>query len=429
MRIDLHLDGAWVRCAELTLTDPGKASRYGAVTLAYDVPYARKHLLATDLRALAVGVEVNLARRSFAKWPAFLIDLLPQGAAKKRLERDMQLPTSDWELLERGALNPAGNLRIVPPGHTEPRPHPGFELPDMLERGEAFLDYAIEVGAAVAGSTDAQGDSPKYWVVQDHSGKWHPDAGQLGASARHWALLKFPVAEAGTRATDMLRNEASYQQVAKVLGLRVTEELPKFMGGALLIPRFDRRVGAVGEIRLGVESIYSVTGILDSAHESLSHHQALIELRKGIGSTFDGEMLEYFKRDALNLAMGNRDNHGRNTAILKETDHSMKLAPLFDFGPAYLDARNIARTLRWDSEHAGVVDWSQVLTNLVDRFADAGLHAPDFAPVAQGLQEFGKSLNSLPEIMLECGVDASIVDARGEDINRLCRSLIKVVPP
>ena len=98
----------------------------------------------------------------------------------------------------------------------------------------------------------------------------------------------------------------------------------------------------------------------------------LIELSKYL-TDFDAEILEYFRRDALNLAMGNRDNHGRNTAVLKETDGSMQLAPIFDFGPAHLDARNISRVIRWDAEQGSVVDWTHALMNLVTRFEDVGI--------------------------------------------------------
>jgi len=84
-------------------------------------------------------------------------------------------------LLERGAANPAGNLRVHPPRASAFRAHPGFALEQMIERGDAFIDYAYEVGATVAGSTDTQGEAPKFWVAQDLQGRWHPDNGQLGA--------------------------------------------------------------------------------------------------------------------------------------------------------------------------------------------------------------------------------------------------------
>lgn len=428
MDIDIHLNGAWQSCAEIALRDAARTSRYGPMTVRYAPDYALRNLHARDFRALGVRSPVDMAVHPFAMWPSFLIDLLPQGAARKRLERASPTGLTDWELLERGAANPAGNLRVRPLHALVSRAHPGFTLEEMIERGDAFVDYAYEVGAAVAGATDTQGEAPKFWVAQDKQGRWHPDNGQLGADVRRFALLKFPMPEAGARAADILRHEGAYQKVARAMGLRVTAELPEFIDSALLIPRFDRRVGKTAEIRLGVESVYSITGVLDSARDALRHHQVLIELHKCC-THFTEEVLEYFRRDILNLALGNRDNHGRNSAILKDTDGTIRLSPLFDFGPAYLDARAIVRVIRWDAEQGGAINWSEVLANLKTRFEDVRLDPPNLAQLAVALRDFAKKLTSLPLIMQECGVDKSITDARCDSINELIRALSKVDAP
>jgi serine/threonine-protein kinase HipA len=428
MNIDIHLDGAWQACAEIALRDATQSSRYGPMTLRYEPDYAIRNLHARDFRAVGVRSAVDMAIHPFSAWPSFLIDLLPQGAARKRIERGSPAGLTDWELLERGAVNPVGNLRVRPAVALDSRTHPGFALQEMVERGDAFVDYAYQVGATVAGATDTQGEAPKFWVAQDAQGRWHPDSGQLGAQARRYALLKFPVPEAGARAVDILRHEAAYQKVARVMGLRVTAELPVFVDGALLIPRFDRRVGRNGEIRLGVESVYSITGVLDSARDALRHHQVLIELHK-CSTDFEAEVLEYFRRDILNLALGNRDNHGRNTAVLKDTDGTIRLSPIFDFGPAYLDARAIVRVIRWDAEREGSIDWSEVLANLKPRFEDVSIKPPNLAQIADALRDFGKTLKSLSQTMRECGVDGSIVDARRESIDSLMHALSKVDAP
>ena len=430
MQIDIHLEGSWRPCAELSLTDAAQASRTDGVTLRYDADYAPEHLLARDLRALSVRLPVVMAVRQLAKWPSFLIDLLPQGAARKRLERMADGGMTEWTLLERGALNPVGNLRAHPSTARPHSNHPGFTLREMLDRGDSFIDHAHAVGATVAGATDTQGEAPKFWVVQDATGQWHPDDGGFGTSARRQALLKFPVPEAGPRATDMLRCEAAYQRVARQAGLRVTPDLPEFVGDrALLIPRFDRWVGDQGEIRLGVESIYSICGILNSSNESLRHHTVLIELSRCVND-IEAEMIEYICRDILNLALGNRDNHGRNTAILKEPDGSMRLSPIYDLGPAFLDARNIARNIRWDAEPPGAEpNWTEALLNLETRFEDENLKAPNLSPVARAMQAFASTVRGLPQTMRECGVDEEVIEARRDRISALEKSLREVRAP
>src|SRR6202041_3694151 len=238
MQIDIHLEGSWHPCAELSLTDAAQASRTGGVTLRYDADYAPEHLLARDLRALSVRLPVVMAVRQLAKWPSFLIDLLPQGPARKRLERmaggAMTVAgggMTEWALLERGALNPVGNLRAHPSTARPHSNHPGFTLQEMLDRGDSFIDHAHAVGATVAGAPDTQGEAPKFWVVQDATGQWNPDDGGFGTSARRQALLKFPVPEAGSRASEMFRCEGAYYRASREAGPSGTPALPGVVWG------------------------------------------------------------------------------------------------------------------------------------------------------------------------------------------------------
>jgi serine/threonine-protein kinase HipA len=425
MDFDLHMAGAWHPCAQAQLLDEAAASRRGAVRLSYEADYAIAHLDARDLRAVTVRAPVDLGVRDLPHWPSFLIDLLPQGAARKRIERFESGPLSEWALLARGAINPVGNIRVRPAAPRVQPAHRGFSLQDMVVRGDEFVDHAHEMGATVAGATDTQGEAPKFWVAEDEDGRWHPDSGALRFPIRRHALLKFPVPEAGARAQDILRHEAAYQRIAQQLGLRVTESLPTFVDGALLIPRFDRRYENGTEVRLGVESLYSIAGILDSATTSLSHHDALIALAD-CATDFETELLEYVRRDLLNLALGNRDNHGRNTAVLKETDGSIRLAPLYDFGPSFLDARAIARVIRWEGETPGATDWNRVLENLATRFEEGGVAPVNWPQLTDHVRQFSDCLRTLPKLMANCAVDARIVEQRRSDIERLAVQLAAI---
>lgn len=422
MDLDIYLKGRWHSAASVNLLDAGNPGRRGRVRLQYEADYAVEHLQARDLRALGVLAPVDLGTRDMPHWPSFLIDLLPQGAARRRIERLGNRALSDWELLERGAVNPVGNLRVRPKAERHQDLHRGFGLKDMVSRGDSFVEYAHEVGATVAGATDTQGEAPKFWVVEDEQGRWHPDNGALGFPVRRHMLLKFPVPEAGEWAREILYHEARYQRIAQRLGLRVTQVLPEAVDGALLIPRFDRRFADGQEVRLGVESLYSVIGILDSADTSLRHHEVLIGL-SGCVDDFESELLEYMRRDLLNLALGNRDNHGRNTAVLKHIDGSMRLAPLFDFGPAFLDARALARVIHWDGEDAGRRDWNHIVKNLATRFEEAQVPFSNWTLLVDALHDFAPVLDTLPQLMAENGVAAHIVARRQEDIAQLAREL------
>ena len=428
MELDIHLNGAWRACCSISLSKDGQASRRGGLTLRYDADYALENLQAYDYRAVSVRMPVDLSVRHLPHWPAFLIDLLPQGAALQRLQRGLSAAPNDWTLLALGASNPVGNLRVRPQEARTRGHHPGFELEEMIARADGFIDSAHEAGAAVAGATDVAGDAPKFWVIETDEGRWLPDDGRFGAIARRHALLKFPLPEAGPRAVDILSHEAAYQRVARQFGLSVTPDLPEFIGGALLIPRFDRRRAAEGEIRLGVESLDSVVGLSGAGERTSSHDAALISMRRCV-TDFAVDLLEYFRRDILNLALGNRANHGRNTAVVKDTDGAIRLAPLFDFGPSFLDARGIARTMRWHGERADHVDWNVILEDLAARFDEADLELGDLETLADNLRAFGEDLARLPDVMLDCGVDGRIVQQRQAQIETLSRTLARLEVP
>jgi serine/threonine-protein kinase HipA len=418
--LEIHQQGGWQACAAIEPLGADQTAQ-GPVRVRYDPAYVVANLDATDFRALSVRAPVSFASPLFPAWPSILIDLLPQGAARRRLQTAAGRDMTPWELLERGAVNPVGNLRVRPNRATPYTPHEGFTLEDMAARGDAFVDYAASVGATVAGATDTQGEAPKFWVVEDMQGRWHADGGNMPFPIRRYALLKFPVPEAGKRAGVILRHEARYQQVAAECGLRVTAERPVELAAAdaaLLLPRFDRRWEGGREVRLGVESMYSICGVVDSARTQIRHDHVLIELAKHV-TDFPSEFVEYVRRDLFNIALGNRDNHGRNTALLKDVDGNMALAPLFDFGPAFLDARAIARVIHWDGEEAGAFrGWSRVMANLDTRFQEANLEPPR-ALFERAMRETIPHLQELTSIMRRCRVDEFIVEQRAPDIERL----------
>jgi len=422
MELDIHLQGRWHPCASLDLLDEKEQSRLGRVCLQYEAEYAVEHLGAADYRALTVRAPVDLGTRDLEHWPSFLIDLIPQGAARKRVERANSGALSDWALLGLGAINPVGNLRARPRESRLQRKHAGFELQEMVARGDSFVDHAHELGATVAGATDTQGEAPKFWVVEDANGRWHPDSGALDFPVRRYLLLKFPVPEAGERATEILQHEALYQRVAMHMGLRVTQHQPEFVDGALLIPRFDRRFLHGAEVRLGVESLYSITGVLDSATTSVRHHDILIALARCV-TDFESELREYVRRDLLNIALGNRDNHGRNTAVLKDIDGSLRLAPVYDFGPSFLDARSIVRVIRWDGEAPDQRNWTHIIGNVATYFEEAGVAFNNWAAVVAWMRGFAAKIDDLPALMRECGVAPRIIQQRRDEIVRLAREL------
>jgi serine/threonine-protein kinase HipA len=54
-----------------------------------------------------------------------------------------------------------------------------------------------------------------------------------------------------------------------------------------------------------------------------------------------GFIIDWVRRDLLNIIFGNSDNHGRNTAFMK-ADNEIILAPIYDNAPESLPGRYTA---------------------------------------------------------------------------------------
>jgi serine/threonine-protein kinase HipA len=114
----------------------------------------------------------------------------------------------------------------------------------------------------------------------------------------------------------------------------------------LVIPRFDRAVTAEGLVRYGQESIISALGVTEFA--ARRKHETYLKMIQEVSADPLGDTVEYLLRDIINIAMGNPDNHGRNTALRKLPDGRVRLPPLFDFAPMKIGASAIPRATTWE---------------------------------------------------------------------------------
>jgi serine/threonine-protein kinase HipA len=299
-------------------------------------------------------------------WPAFLLDLIPTGAARENLLKVLKIadgPGADFTILSQGAINPPGNLRVKNDKNLFPskNEHPGFSYQEVVSRGVDFIDYAERMGAIVSGTSGAQGVAPKFLLVQDELGNWHGD----GAIADHriqasW-LVKFPRGKK-KRDYQIILAESHYYEVARELGIRTLGPL-KWDNDALFIPRFDRQKKTDGTIiRFGLESLISAAGV--SEFGAVISNEEYISIIHRYATHPKSEILEYIFRDFLNSVCGNTDNHGRNTAFIKMPEGTIELSPLFDFAPMVLDDSGIARVSRWKSESAQIPEFKTIADTL-----------------------------------------------------------------
>ncbi len=398
------------------------ATYQNGASLSYDIDYALAHMDA-DLPLTRVGMNypINFTDYQENGWPAFLLDLLPAGAARDAWVKRIGLKdneTADWPLLCFAAGNSPGNLRIASSAIKPDGNHPGFTREEIIERNIDFIDYAEAHGAITGGASSVQGASPKFLLVQDHNGRWHAEGALEDAKvSQHW-LVKFP---RGRKAADrtVLKNEAPYYEVARSFGVRTGTTL-EYQDDALFIRRFDRPVINGNVDRYGMESIASLCGI-NTFGTRMNNGDICRAICRHVSNP-QTELLEYIRRDILNLALGNTDNHGRNTAILKKPDGSVELSPLFDFAPMFLDPEGIPRMARWDNETPGVMpDFEQIVASVAERVITP-------AELRTWLAKEAVRAQQLPETMRACGVDNEIVEKMTRRISELEKGLREVGP-
>jgi len=291
--------------------------------------------------------------------------MLPQGFGREELLSRLGLATTaaeeaDWRLLLAGAGNPIGNLRVKEAAtwlSQNTGAIRGFTDDEIAQRSDDFSEYLASHGLFVAGSSGVQGEWPKVLLTRARDGLLYLDHTLADAAASEHYIVKFG---RGTdaRLASILQHEAPYMALAQHLGLRVHAPLV-LKERALFIPRFDRRVKAGGVERLAQESIAALTG-MPGFGAVPSHDEVCLRLLQHCTEP-EAEVLEYIKRDIANIALGNKDNHARNTALQRDYAGGIRLTPLYDFAPMYLHPDGIARRIRWEGNDGGQPDWRKVL--------------------------------------------------------------------
>ncbi|WP_345891125.1 HipA domain-containing protein [Burkholderia sp. Ax-1719] len=419
--LQIFLDDQWIDCAAIDW-------REGRCQWDFQVMYAVEHTHDPVSLVEPVDTEFRYARTL----PAFLYDLVPQGAGRRFLLGELKLqdgPDADFPLLCTGAFNPIGRIRIAQAvdyfeahvrRHPDARGLPGMSIDDVVERSVDFKERMYLHGMLGTGTTGVQGAAPKYLLTRDHAGLLHGDAVLPDAQATQHLIAKLP---RGSASADLkvLHNEAAYMRVAAAIGIRTHDQLPSLHGDVLLIPRFDRRVRDGRIERLHQESVASLLGL--SGFDLRPDLFEVVAAIRRVTSDPAAETLEFIKRDVLNLAMRNTDNHARNTAV-QLVDGRVQLTPLFDFAPMYLDPELVPRTLRWyrpDSTRVELTEWGDVLAALP-------LGGGERQRLDAALSRFAVEVERLPDIMAEQGVDQDIVQFLMPSIDTQVRQLKALHP-
>lgn len=399
-------DDAWKDCAIVTLLDPAGGNPRTPSIFEYNLDY----VFETGAEPVSLSFPITAEMQTLRQWPAFIFDLIPQGSGRQYLLGQLKLadsPAADLPLMSAGAFNPIGRIRVAEAAryyanhvarHQTDDAKQGFSLEEIIGRGDAFNERMMIHGMLAAGSLGVQGAAPKYLLTTDRDGKWHVDGAlEDGRAAAHF-IVKRP---RGKTRDDyrVLKNEAAYLKTANAMGLRTAGDL-LYQDDMLFIPRFDRAVQHGKVIRLHQESLASVAGIV--GFESTPGQFELLNALRAVVDDKTAETIEFLKRDVLNLAMRNTDNHARNSALQK-IGAEVRLTPLFDFAPMYLDPAGIPRSARWyhPNTKKELHEWHEVLAALEIENAER-----DY--IRQALHQFGVQLKALDRHMRQAGVDDDI---------------------
>ncbi|MEW6760293.1 MAG: HipA domain-containing protein [Pseudomonadota bacterium] len=406
-RIEIFYEGRWLEAAHASFSDVIKNGfRANDCVFEYDLDYA----FGVSALPVSLAQPVDADRHVLQGWPAFLYDLVPQGNGRRFLLDRLQLadvPASDLPLLCAGAFNPIGRLRIreaVDYFEQHQQRHElatsGFTFDELLARAPDFHEVMMVHGMLASGGTGVQGVAPKYLLTQATDGKWYPDAALPDDRAQRHYIVKRPrgPSEADRK---VLRNEVRYMEVAQRVGIR-SFELPSLHEDMLFIPRFDRRAGDGRVQRFHQESTASIAGLGGFGIQA-DQFKLLDAIRRVVDEPLE-DTIEFIKRDVLNLAMRNPDNHARNTAV-QTVDGVTRITPLFDFAPMYLDPEGITRASRWYHRDSSkeLREWQDILDHLA-------LSGDERQRVVEAMVRFGEQLGNLADYMREAAIDEDIVN-------------------
>lgn len=446
LNIQAFIKGEWLDIAVISFPK-SEQNNFRVTELNYLGNYALEHHEKDDLHAVSMNLPVSFFFDDKGRpgWLTFLDDIMPSGASRrywvKHLDiEDLSIDEQDYVLLKFGTMSPIGNLRVKDslPERYEESDTLYFSLDDVKNRASDFLDYAQQRGAAAGGATGAGGEAPKL-VLRCSTGDtkqnkiWIDPYQDDNTNQDLHYLVKYPRGSRSAIDCNILRAEFYYYHELTDMGfdtiptknMRLEEGLNY---PSLWLPRFDIRFNEERHIeKFGMESVYS---ILDKgAGVTLEHEatiRALIEkithshMVQNQGYDFDVQsfVIEWVKRDLLNILFGNSDNHGRNTSFLKG-DGCIKLAPIYDFAPMKADPEGIPRTTKWKAplEVGGTYNFIGIAESLSDLVPSELLLSE--------LKDTAEKCIDLKKRLVKRGVPKQIVEMPAIGLNHIPEKLKK----
>ncbi|MEZ9370500.1 type II toxin-antitoxin system HipA family toxin [Shewanella sp. 10N.286.51.B2] len=424
LTLQIYLNEKWFDAAVIDFHNE-KSKGYKITSLQYINDFVLEFFNEDGYQSPSLNYPVSFffERDNTSGWLCFLDDIVPSGASRRFWIEYLGLSKiysneQSYILLRDYALNPIGNVRIKESIDSHPfaANEVTFTREDVVSHGCKFLKYAQDKGARIAMATGAGGEAPKLLInLYNKKISLNTPIDELGEHAQPY-LVKFPRGKQSAIDSDILRAEYHYYHELESMGFETisTKNMLLIEGAnypSLWLPRFD--ICNKNKIeKLAVESVYSM---LEMPPGCLLEHGSTIRMliqriqnshlvtQKYFQFDFSEFVIEWVKRDLINIVFGNSDNHGRNTSFLRGSDF-IKLAPIYDFAPMKSDPEGVYRGTTWKKglELGGNFDFIAIADSL-----------NDLVPATQLLKELNTlaaSLVGLKDRLESRGVPKSILN-------------------
>lgn len=281
----------------------------------------------------AVSRSLPLAVREFASEEGtaqlWFANLLPEGAVREHIVRDLKLPNTDFDLLRAIGGECAGALSILPvdrqpSGQRQYRPLTEKDLADLAtRRGQIYAVWPADERPRLS-LAGAQDKCPilvrddQYFLPQGEAPSSH--------------ILKFELAD--------YRHLPAYEtfttQLAAAIDLPVVDTTLRSIGKTRYaqIARYDRLADERGEVqRLHQEDFCQALGYGHEKKYQEHGGPSFAQCYRLVQETSSEPAIDVqhlLRWQIFNVLAGNSDGHAKNLSLLNLPDDATRLAPFYD---------------------------------------------------------------------------------------------------
>jgi len=300
----------------------------GRPGLTYTEDALDRYPLGTPL--LSLSLPVTRRRYSQGTVLPFLDGLLPEGAARRAIAREVGIRQGDTFGLVAALGRDCAGAVVVQDADDPPSPRPTVASAERLGEeaiGELLRNLrSAPLGAGGRTRVSLGGVQEKLLLTRLRDGSWgRPVDGTPSTHILKPEVAGFP---------HIVANEAFCMRVARRLGAEVATVATADAAGrrTIVVERYDRVVAADGSVeRIHQEDLCQATRTEPEAKYEEDGGPSLRQIAEILQSVATPESLERFMQAAaLNVLLGNGDAHGKNFSLLHRPSGALALAPLYD---------------------------------------------------------------------------------------------------